>query len=167
MSLVAPWFLAGLAALALPLWLHRLHTRNALRAPFSSAMLLERSAQQQLLHRRWRYRTLLGLRVLLLAALCCAFAQPRWRAAGSSHPVRAGLQLIVLDTSLSMNADGRFARARAAAERIIDGLGGARALIVTASDGLAVSSVAGTGSGSSTAGGGGSGGSGGSGGAPS
>ncbi|HEX4025790.1 MAG TPA: BatA domain-containing protein [Steroidobacteraceae bacterium] len=149
MSLLAPLFLAGLAAIALPLWLHRLRSRQAQRAPFSSAMLLEHSPQQQLLRKRWRYLTLLGLRVLLLAALCFAFAQPQWHRAVARHAARAGLQLIVLDTSLSMGADGRFARARAAAQRLIDRLDGARALIVSASDGLAVSSAAGAGGGPS------------------
>ena len=145
MSLLAPLFLVGLAAIALPLWLHRLRARQAQRAPFSSAMLLERHPQEQLLRRRWRYRTLLALRVLLLAALCCAFARPVWHSATASHRARAGLQLIVLDTSLSMGADGRFERARAAARHIIDRLDGQQALIVTASDGLAVSSAAGLG----------------------
>jgi hypothetical protein len=141
-SFAAPLFLLGLAAMALPLWLHRLRARHAERQPFSSAMLLEHTPQQQLLRRRWRYLLLLALRVLLLAALCLAFAQPLWHARAGAQSRRTALQLIVLDTSLSMRAaDGRFERAQAAAERIIDRLGGARALIVTAADGLAVSAA--------------------------
>ena len=146
MNLLAPLFLAGLVAIALPLWLHRLRTRQTQRALFSSTMLLERHPQEQLLRRRWRYRTLLALRVLLLAALCLAFARPVWRTAG--RQAHAGLQLIVLDTSLSMEANGRFERARTAAQRLIDRLDGRSALIVTAAGALAVSS-AGAGSGAS------------------
>src|SRR6185437_9779203 len=70
MTLLAPLFLAGLAAIALPLWLHlRREPRRSAR-PFSSAMLLRGAPQPLRVRRRWRERLLLALRVLLLAALC-------------------------------------------------------------------------------------------------
>jgi hypothetical protein len=94
---------------------------------------------------RWRERALLALRVLLLAALCLAFAQPLWPRRAAPAPGAAPLQLIVLDTSLSMGAAGRFARARTVARRLIDGLGpGQRAQLVSAGDGLTVVASAGS-----------------------
>jgi hypothetical protein len=41
MGLLAPLFLLGVFAVALPIWLHRLQAQSSDRKPFSSAMLLE------------------------------------------------------------------------------------------------------------------------------
>ncbi len=43
MGLAAPWFLAGLGLLALPVYLHLLRRHNATRQAFSSLMFFERS----------------------------------------------------------------------------------------------------------------------------
>jgi hypothetical protein len=100
-------------------------------------MLLAAAPQPLRVRRRFRHWLLLALRVLLLAALCCAFAQPLWprrlgRVAGA-----APLQLIVLDTSMSMGASGRFERARAEARHVIAELSAAqRAQLLTAGDAL-------------------------------
>ncbi|HTW75956.1 MAG TPA: VWA domain-containing protein [Steroidobacteraceae bacterium] len=143
MSLLAPLYLLGLAAIALPLWLHRRRVRETRREPFSSAWLLEPQPQPLRARRRWQHLTLLALRLLLLAALCCAFAQPLWRRHGAPAGTHAALQLIVLDTSMSMGADGRLGRARAVARGLIDRLGaGERAQILSAADGLSVVSGA-------------------------
>ncbi len=145
MSLLAPLFLLGLAAIALPLWLHRQRVRDTRREPFSSAMLLEAQPQQLRTRKRWQYLLLLALRVLLLALLCLAFAQPVWRRHVARTGAHAALQIVVLDTSMSMSADGSFERARAVARRLIDTLGaGQRAQLVSAADGLSVVSSAGS-----------------------
>lgn len=144
MSWIAPWFLLGAAAIALPWWLHRLQARPLERVPFSSVMLLE-AAQQRLQHRReLRYRALLALRIALLGVLALAFAQPVWRRPAAAS-VGVPLQLIVLDTSLSMNASGRFEHARALASKLIDDLpAGGRALLISAADGVSVVPAGGT-----------------------
>lgn len=145
MSLLAPLFLLGLTAIALPLWLHRQRVHQTRREPFSSSMLLEAQSQQLRVRKRWQYLLLLALRVLLLGALCFAFAQPVWQRHVTRGGARAALQIIVLDTSMSMAADGTFERARAVARRLIDNLGaGQRAQLVSAADGLSVVSSAGS-----------------------
>lgn len=146
MSLLAPLFLCGLAAIALPLWLHLRRAPQRWAQPFASTMLLAGAPQPRQLRRHWRHRGLLALRVLLLAALCLAFAQPLWPRRGRpSGAARAPLQLIVLDTSLSMGARGRFERARSQARALIDALAsGQRAQLISASDGLAVVTAAGS-----------------------
>ncbi|HEX4051813.1 MAG TPA: BatA and WFA domain-containing protein [Steroidobacteraceae bacterium] len=145
MTLLAPLFLTGLAAIALPLWLHLRRAPRRAARPFSSAMLLTAVPQPLHLRVHWRERRLLALRVLLLAALCLAFAQPLWPRRTAGAATGAPLQLIVLDTSLSMGATGRFARAREVARRLIDGLGpGQRAQLVSAGDGLTVLASAGS-----------------------
>lgn len=145
MTLLAPLFLAGLAAIALPLWLHLAREPRRAARPFSSAMLLTAVPQPLRVRRRWRERALLALRVLLLAALCLAFAQPLWPRHAAAAVGAAPLQLIVLDTSVSMGATGRFARARAVARQLIEALGpGQRAQLLSAADGLSVLASAGS-----------------------
>ena len=61
MSFVAPFFLLGLVAIVLPVWLHRLQTQNPETEPFGSTMLLEASEQRVHLKTKLRYRLLLAL----------------------------------------------------------------------------------------------------------
>jgi hypothetical protein len=133
MGLLAPWFLAGLAALGLPVWLHLLKRRRSPPREFSSLMLFERRVESSLRQRRLRYLLLLALRCLLLAALALAFARPyRETAAGAA----AGrLIVLALDESYSMRQGDRMARARReAADRLERLSAGDRVQIVAFSD---------------------------------
>lgn len=123
MSFVAPLFLAGLVALGLPLWLHLLQRENPIRLPFSSIKFFEKRKQSTMMERRFRYLLLMGLRLALLALAVLAFAKPIWqRAPTTATEGFPALHLIVLDTSLSMQYDDRFAQAQAAAEAIVDSM---------------------------------------------
>ena len=75
-GLGAPWFLAGLAAVALPVWLHLLRKHKSTPLPFSSLMFFERRTQSSIQHRRLQYLLLFSLRALLLILLALAFAGP-------------------------------------------------------------------------------------------
>src|ERR1700709_1148707 len=76
MGFFAPWFLAGLAALALPLYLHLLKRQTRTPKRVSSLMFFESRTQASTRHRRLRYFLLLSLRLLLLLLLILAFANP-------------------------------------------------------------------------------------------
>ena len=121
MSLLAPLFLIGLAAIALPVWLHRLQTQSPEREPFGSAMFLEPSERRVHLKKQFRFLVLLALRILLLALLAFAFAKPILQ---QPPQLIAGevptLHLIVIDTSLSMGHGDRLARAKSTARELID-----------------------------------------------
>jgi hypothetical protein len=137
---LAPAFLLGLLAIGWPLWLHRFARQTQERRQFPSLMLIEpgevrRSRRQQL-----RYLLLLALRVALLAALALAFAGPLWpRKPGAAASGVARLHLIVVDTSLSMNAAGVWPRAVERAASVIDTLrGGDRGMLVAADNRLRV-----------------------------
>ena len=118
MALLAPLFLIGLLAIALPVWLHRLQTQSPERKPFSSTMLLEQSRQQIHLQRKLQYLVLLALRIALLALLALAFAKPVWeRKTVITMEEGSILHLIVIDTSFSMQYGDWFERARADAIR--------------------------------------------------
>ena len=112
MGLLAPWFLGGLAAIGLPVYLHLLRRHKTTPLPFSSLMFFERRTQSSIKHRRLRYLALLSLRIGLILLLALAFAQPfKMRdvsAAGSSRR----LVVVALDDSLSMRAAGRMDRAK-------------------------------------------------------
>ncbi len=136
MSFLAPLFLAGLGAIALPVWLHLLQTQTPERRPFSSAMLLKMSEQRIHLRRRLRYLLLLALRIALLALVALAFSQPLWnRSEAVASSGDSKQHIIVIDTSLSMGQGDRIARAVAEARGIVEGLAtGDRAQLVTAGD---------------------------------
>jgi hypothetical protein len=128
MGLLAPWFLAGLAGLALPVYLHLLKRQTRTPKPVSSLMLFESRTQSSTRHRRLRYFLLLSLRLLVLLLLILAFANPfvnRNTAALSS----ARLVLLVVDNSFSMRAGTRLADAQDAAMRVLAGKGAARAQV--------------------------------------
>lgn len=120
---LAPLFLLGLIAIAVPIWLHRVARANPVRHPFPSLMLLESSETQRTAHRTLRYWLLLLLRILLLAALALAFAGPLWRKNESNAlAANARLHAIVLDASLSMQHGERWRDAIGAVESVLQHL---------------------------------------------
>lgn len=121
MSLLAPLFLAGILAIALPLWLHRLQTQSSERKPFSSAMLLESAEQRVHVQKRLKYLLLLAARIALLVLLALAFAKPfLTRPPDVIASTDAGTTVILVDSSASMGRAGVFDQAVAEARRVID-----------------------------------------------
>jgi von Willebrand factor type A domain/Aerotolerance regulator N-terminal len=128
MGLFAPWFLAGLAGLAFPLYLHLLKRLTTTPRPWSSLMMFESHTRPSTRHRRLQYLLLLSLRLALLLLLILAFANPfinRNAAALASNR----LVLLVVDNSFSMRAGTRLADAKDAAMRVLAGKGAARAQV--------------------------------------
>src|ERR1700726_2155085 len=111
MGFLAPWFLAGIAALAIPFYVHLLRRHTTTPHPFSSLMFFDRRTQSSIKHRRLRYLLLLSLRTLLLLLLALVFANPfiNRTAANMSNEK---LLLLVIDNSFSMRAGTRLADAR-------------------------------------------------------
>ncbi|GEM_PF-618554 len=105
MILLAPLFLLGLFAIALPIWLHRMNFSDPPSQPFSSVRLMRQSEQIASTEQKLRYLLLLAARILALLILAFLFAQPLFLT--NSPLVSATEQrhnLIVLDQSLSMTA---------------------------------------------------------------
>src|SRR5450432_2600482 len=128
MGLFAPWFLAAMAGLALPLYLHLLKRQTIKPTPVSSLMFYESRTQSSTRHRRLRYYLLLSLRLLVLLFLILAFANPfinRNAAALASNR----LVLLVVDNSFSMRAGTRLADAKNAAMAVLGSKGAARAQV--------------------------------------
>lgn len=121
MGFLAPWFLVGALAVALPLWLHLLRQYKRTPQPFSSLMFFERRVQSSVKHRRLRYLVLLALRLALLLLLALAFAQP-FVNRQSKTAGRRTLHVIAVDRSFSMRAGDHMRRAKEQASRAIDAL---------------------------------------------
>ncbi len=121
MGFIAPLFLLGALAIALPIWLHRLQTQSSERKAFSSAMLLETARQQVHVRRKLKYLLLLAARIALLVLIALAFAKPFiWVSPEAVIATAAGTRVVVVDTSVSMGREGVFAQAQAEARRAID-----------------------------------------------
>jgi len=111
MGFLAPWFFAGAAALAVPLYLHLLRRHTSTPQPFSSLMFFEPRTQSSIRHRRLRYLLLLALRLALLALLVFAFANPFINRPAASVSANK-LMALVVDNSFSMRAGSRLADAK-------------------------------------------------------
>src|SRR5215831_6528704 len=123
MSFLSPWFLlAGLGALALPIWLHLLERQNPVRIPFSSLMFFERNTERSVRRRHLKYRLLMAARLLLLALLALLFARPVVRRLIAAFSARPRHAIIAVDTSFSMNYGDRWKKAQAEAFSLIDGV---------------------------------------------
>jgi hypothetical protein len=117
-GLIAPWFLLGIAAVGLPLYLHLLRRNTSTPQPFSSLRFFEPRRISSVRHRRLRYLLLLALRLALLALVVLAFARPF-----INRPVALvgadRLQLLLIDESFSMRAGSRLDDARRAALSVL------------------------------------------------
>ncbi|MDX1404822.1 MAG: BatA domain-containing protein [Woeseiaceae bacterium] len=121
MGLLAPLFLIGALAVALPIWLHRLQTQSSDRQPFSSAMLLETTEQRVHLQKKLKYLVLLALRIAVLLLIAAAFAKPFLaRPPALLTAGRDGTHLILVDSSVSMSRAGVFDQAVVVARQLVD-----------------------------------------------
>ncbi|HUP04997.1 MAG TPA: BatA domain-containing protein [Bryobacteraceae bacterium] len=131
MGFFSPWFLGGILAVGLPVWLHLLKRHRSTPQPFSSLMFFEQHIQSSIKHKRLRYLLLFALRTALLALIALAFAKPYIRQQALPQNRAGEVALIAVDNSMSMSADGRLDRAKQAAKSAIGSLGpGHRAEVV-------------------------------------
>lgn len=107
MAFLAPLFLAGLAALALPVLLHLQKNRPKETVSFSSLMFFEENPPVTKRRSRLQDILLLILRCIALALLVLAFARPFFPAKEDSPALPAGAvtHFILIDTSASMHGE--------------------------------------------------------------
>jgi len=110
LSFLAPAFLAGALAAAVPLVLHLLKREPEPRIKFAAVTLLKHAPVEHTERRRLRQLLLLALRVTTLVLLALAFARPFFVSGGAA--AASGVTVIALDTSYSLSAPGRFERAK-------------------------------------------------------
>ena len=135
MGFLTSAFLAGLAALAIPLLLHLRHRDRDKPVPFPSLMFLEQLTIRTEQRQRVSDWPLLLLRLLLLLLLVLAFARPLLRSrnvAGTDSRSRA--VVVLIDRSLSMSYAGTWRRALDSARATIGQLDGNDRVAVVAYD---------------------------------
>lgn len=137
LSFLVPAFLAGLAALAVPILIHLSRRQSQQVQEFPSLMFLRQLPQHVEKRRRLRDVILLVLRCCALAILIAAFARPFLDRPGSAPVAESGARelVILLDRSASMGYGDRWRRAQGAARAAIEGLGsGDRATLLVFDD---------------------------------
>ncbi len=126
LTFLNPLILLGLAAAALPILIHRLTHRKAVRRNFSAVRLLLHSQNLMARPQRLKHLLLLGLRVTAIAALVIMAARPMLVRPGLLAVGEGGAKVLLIDNSVSMgykDAQGqRYEHAKEAARHIINGL---------------------------------------------
>lgn len=130
---LAPLFLAGFAALAIPILVHLVRREERLSFAFPSLMFLRRIPVREHNRRIIRHWWLLLLRCLIIGLLCFAFARPyfEWPAETGALPGESRDRIVLLDRSYSMRSGSRWEAALDEAREAVDELGsGERAALV-------------------------------------
>src|SRR4051794_40293409 len=125
MGVLAPLYLAGLAALSLPLIFHLVRRTPRGRQEFSSLMFLLPSPPRLTRRSRLDQIVLLLMRLAALALLALAFARPflRESATLSLNDLKARRVAILVDTSASMRRGDLWNQALAQVEKELADLG--------------------------------------------
>jgi hypothetical protein len=112
MSFLYPLFLAGMAAVALPIILHMIRRQTRKRVTFSSLMFLRTTVPRFKNRSHLENLPLLILRCIILCLLAFAFSRPFFpRDAGTNRVSAAGRTVFLIDASASMRRTGVWPRA--------------------------------------------------------
>jgi hypothetical protein len=122
MSFLAPWFLLGAAAIALPIIYHLVRRSSKEHIPFSSLMFLRPTPPRVTKRNRVEHIVLLLLRCLVLGLLALGFARPFFqKPLTAAAPADAARKIVLLvDTSASMKRDELWPAAVARAKEVLD-----------------------------------------------
>ena len=126
MNFLTPWFLVGVSALAIPVLIHLIQRERKRVVVFPSLMFLRRIPYQSVRRRSIRHWLLLLLRAAAILLIVAAFARPFIPQGALAVAASGGARevVVLLDQSASMGYGDHFQRAREAARKAIDGLGG-------------------------------------------
>jgi hypothetical protein len=124
MSFLYPLFLAGIAAVSLPIILHMIRRQTRKRVTFSSLMFLRTAVPRFKNRSRLENVLLLILRCIILCLLAFAFSRPFFpRETGANQVSVAGRTVLLIDTSASMRRTGIWPRAISEAQSVLKGAG--------------------------------------------
>jgi Mg-chelatase subunit ChlD len=125
MSFLTPFFLVGLAAIAVPVLIHLIQRERKRVVEFPSLMFVRRIPYQSVRRRRIRHWFLLLLRAAAVALIVAAFARPFMRQSAVASAVSGGARdvVILLDQSASMGYGDHWTKARDAARSVVRGMG--------------------------------------------
>lgn len=123
MAFLAPLFLIGLAAIAVPVVIHMIQRERKEVIEFPSLMFVRRIPFHSFRRQRIRHWFLLLMRCAALILLIAAFARPFFKAPALAAVTSGAREVVILlDRSYSMAYADRWDRAKTAAREVIDGL---------------------------------------------
>ncbi len=124
-TFLAPVFLAGLAAIAIPILIHLTHRERKEAVPFPSLMFVRRIPYRTVRRQRIRHWLLFVMRCLAIVLIVGAFARPLLDRATSASAAFTGARelVVLLDRSHSMGHSDRWSRAVGAARRVLGEIG--------------------------------------------
>jgi len=126
MSFLYPLFLAGIAAVSLPIILHMIRRQTRKRVTFSSLMFLRTAVPRFKNRSHLENLPLLILRCIILCLLAFAFSRPFFpREAGDAQVPVARRTVFLIDTSASMRRTGMWTRAIGHAQSALRDVSGA------------------------------------------
>src|SRR5215470_17059828 len=119
MGFLSPWFLAGIAAVGLPIWIHLLKRHRTDPKLFPSLMLFEKRETSSVKHRRLDYILLFILRALMILLISLLFANPFIRRSVAPGDGKH-LTVVAVDNSFSMRAGNRLQKAKYEAQSVLN-----------------------------------------------
>ena len=127
MNFLAPLFLVGALAIAIPIIVHLTHKQRDDVQRFPSLMFVRQIPFKSTRKQRIRHWFLLMLRALALILIVAAFARPFLNKPLPASPPGTGARdlVILLDRSYSMGYSGRWEKAVKAARDALGQLGAA------------------------------------------
>jgi hypothetical protein len=135
MNFLYPLFLAGIAAVGLPIVLHMIRRHTRKRVTFSSLMFLRTTVPRFKNRSRLENLPLLILRCIVLCLFAFGFARPFFPRQTADNPVRLGRRIVVLvDTSASMRRAGMWSQAIREAQSVLKGVNQADRVCVMSFD---------------------------------
>ncbi|HCO93399.1 MAG TPA: hypothetical protein DIU00_05515 [Phycisphaerales bacterium] len=131
MSFLYPLFLAGIAAVSLPIILHMIRRQTRKRVTFSSLMFLRTAVPRFKNRSHIENLPLLILRCIILCLLAFAFSRPFFpRQAGNAQVPVASRVVLLIDSSASMRRAGMWTQAISEAQSAVSDVSGADRLSV-------------------------------------
>src|SRR5436305_13986472 len=122
-NFLAPAFLAGLAAVAVPVLIHLINRERKVVVEFPSLMFLQRIPYRSVRRQKLRHLLLLVLRRITLALLVAAFARPFFDKRHTPISTTGSREVVILlDRSSSMGYADRWTKAKDAAKKVVNGL---------------------------------------------
>ena len=146
MSLLAPWFLAGLISIGVPIAIHLINRERKTVVPFPSLMFLQRVPYKSVRRQKLRHILLFALRCLAIFLFVAAFARPFFASAPVLEAAGGAIErVILLDRSYSMGYGTRWDAARDSAKAAIGALrpGDRVTLVAFATDAAALTEPSG------------------------
>src|SRR5262245_61153020 len=126
MSFLAPLFFLGVAAIAVPVFVHLIQRERRHVVEFPSLMFVRRIPYQSVRRRRIRHWWLLLMRAAAIVLIVMAFARPFFHQAAIAATAAGGARelVVLLDQSASMGYGDHWRKAQEAAKAAVRGLSG-------------------------------------------